>query len=465
MTSTPGQPPSSSGGGRPRKPFAVLGLGRSGVAAARFFSDNGQRAVALDDHPNPPRLGELADLPGVEVHVGGFDPEILKGAAAVLLSPGVPRAKPEIQAAIRAGVPVINDVEWLYRWDRFHKKQTPFVGVTGTNGKSTVTTLIGLMLEASGLRAPTGGNLGAPALSLWDPDAEVYVLELSSYQLESIASFRPKASVLLNLSPDHMDRYPDFTAYKAAKARLFSNQSSGDAIILNRDDPALKSLHGALSWKPSVMVPVSINAPQVGGVYVDDGALIDHREGKPLPLLPVDRIKIVGPHNRANAAAAAAAALSVGATHEAVAEVLTSFPGLPHRMEWIRTIDGADWYNDSKGTNVDAAIQALNSFDRGTVLIAGGRDKASDFSPLAALATERADAVILIGEAADAMATAFADHPNVIRAASLEEAAQRGKENVRPGGAVLLSPACASFDMFKNFEARGDRFRELVHGL
>lgn len=444
---------------------AVVGLGRSGVAAARFLAERAIPVLACDDHPQPPAAAELSGLAGVTLHSGGLPAEALVTCRAILLSPGIPRNHAALAPALAAGVPVINDVEWLWREVTARRPDILFVGITGANGKSTVTTLVGEMLTASGLAVQTGGNLGQAALSLYQPEAQGYVLELSSFQLESVAAFRPQVGVLLNLTPDHLDRYSDLAAYRRAKERLFANQVAGDWAVVNADDPALAGTRRQLGHGPGNLLLVSGEGALPGGLYVGETHLIDHRGRLPQPLLPLSEIRLVGHHNRFNAAAAAAVTLLAGGSVAAVVEVLRRFPGLPHRMEWVRTLDGVAYYNDSKGTNVGAVAQSLRGFAGGVVLIAGGRDKKGDFTPLAPLVRERAAAVVLIGEAADDIERALTGQTRIERALDLTDAVRRARRLAPPGGTVLLSPACASFDMFANFEDRGQRFKEAVHAL
>ncbi|MBF0171516.1 MAG: UDP-N-acetylmuramoyl-L-alanine--D-glutamate ligase, partial [Nitrospinae bacterium] len=384
----------------------------------------------------------------------------------ILISPGVPRALPALARAKAAGIPIINDVEWLFRHAMTHTPGVPFIGITGSNGKYTVTTLIGAMLRGHGMRVGVGGNLGTPALELWDTTQGAYVLELSSFQLESIDRFHPRLAVLLNLTPDHLDRYPDVAAYLAAKRRVFANMGPGDRAVVNADDPLLRDDPGMLAAAGVTVIPFSIETPVPGGVYAADGWLTDHRHAVANPLIRLDEIAIRGLHNQANAAAATAIALAAGATPAAVTATLRQFPGLPHRMEWIRTVDGVAYYNDSKGTNVGATLMSLQSFGAGgIILIAGGRDKKGDFASLAPVAGRYVREAILMGEAANDLAAALTGGPRIHRVDNMTSAVRLAHQLARPPQTVLLSPACASFDMFKNFEDRGDRFREAVHDL
>lgn len=441
----------------------IVGLGLSGIAAARFLLERGHKILAWDQ--NPRKGAELARHPLVTLEHGPNPAEALSQCEAILLSPGIPRSHPCLAQALAAKVAVINDVEWLYQHSQKQKNPGQFIGITGTNGKSTVTTLVGLMLESSGLVSQTGGNLGQAALSLWQDNIEKYVLELSSFQLESLPGFHAQTAALLNISPDHLDRYIDLDDYITAKLNIFANQTPGDFAVINVDDPLVVAAYEKIAKQSVQMVPFSTSGPVDGGFALRDGLLLDCREKTAQTLLAVDQLKITGIHNQANALAAAAIALCAGASQQAVISTLQSFPGLPHRMEWIRTLDDVAYYNDSKGTNVGAVQQSLASFPEKLVLIAGGRDKNSDFSPLKELIGKHVASLVLIGESATTMARLFAGCCNIERADSMEHAVAVARQLAQPGATVLLSPACASFDMFNNFEDRGDQFRKVVHEL
>lgn len=441
----------------------VLGLGRSGLAAVRFLVAHGIAVIAWDQGKVP--LEGVETLPGVEVWDGPFPAERLLRCESVLLSPGIPRTHPGILLLLSRGLPVINDCEWLYRTVQYQETPPQFVAITGTNGKSTVTTLVGEMLGAAGQNTQTGGNLGQAALSLWRDDTRIYVLELSSFQLESMPQFRAESAALLNISPDHMDRYRSLDHYLEAKLAIFHNQKPGDVAVVNTDDPGLWPKVSGVIPPGVLIVGFSIEKPVVGGVYVQDGVLVDHRGDEGRPIMETARIRIRGRHNLANATAAAALALGRGADAETVAKVLENFPGLPHRMQWVRSVDGVSFFNDSKGTNVGAVVESLASFDRPLVLIAGGRAKKTDFSALTQAASQRLRASVLIGEAANDLEGVLKGVAPVVRADSMKDAVAKSLALAQPGDVVLLSPACASFDMFKNFEDRGVQFSEAVHAL
>ncbi|MBF0124971.1 MAG: UDP-N-acetylmuramoyl-L-alanine--D-glutamate ligase [Magnetococcales bacterium] len=434
--------------------IGVIGLGRSGLAAVHFLAQRGQSVLACDESLQSD-VATIQDLPGVTCLLGPLPESQLARCHEILLSPGVPRHHPVVDRLCRSPIPVINDVEYLYRL----APQARFVGITGTNGKSTVTTLVGEMLRRSGQQAPTGGNLGVAALELWQPQVDSYVLELSSFQLESIDQLTLDVAAILNIAPDHLDRYPDINAYRAAKLRILERQQGQQVAVLNADDPLMPDR------APAQQVPFSIERVLPNGVHAVGDWLIDQRDGIARPLLPVAQIAITGRHNRANAAAAAAIALCAGATPAAVIQTLQEFPGLPHRMELVRVLDGVRYINDSKGTNVGATLQSLASFTVPVVLIAGGRGKNSDFTPLLPLIQQRAVAVVLMGESAAVLEPLLRGVVRLARAADMIEAVTVAKALVPTDGVVLLSPACASFDQFRNFEDRGNRFREAVHGL
>jgi UDP-N-acetylmuramoylalanine--D-glutamate ligase len=449
-----------------RDKIGIVGMGISGIAATRFLRARGFEVLACDHQPDPPARQELADDPGIQWSLGAWHGTDLARCAAVLLSPGVRRDAPELAMVLASGVPLINDVEWLYRVVVSEPVDPParFIGITGTNGKSTVTSWVGEMFHQGGNDVPVGGNLGRPALDLYMPGTPWYVLELSSFQLESVDRFRPHIGALLNVTPDHMNRYTHLDAYHAAKMRLFARQEAGDWAVLNADDPRLAAL--IRHWPyASTPVPFSVERIVPGGLYMDKGQLTDDRMGEADPLISTDAVALPGWHNLANAAAAAALALTAGISRGAVVSALRTFVGLPHRMAWVRTLNGVRYFNDSKGTNVGAVIQSLRGFEREVILIAGGRDKNSDFSVLAPWVAGRCRAVVVLGEAAPDLARALAGVVPIHRVSDLAAAVLQAQRLAVSGGVVLLSPACASFDMFRNFGERGERFREIVMGL
>ncbi|MHB8845658.1 MAG: UDP-N-acetylmuramoyl-L-alanine--D-glutamate ligase [Nitrospirota bacterium] len=438
------------------KRVTVVGMARSGIAAARALHGLGAAVTITDRKP----LDQLADqvqalgVPEIRIEAGGHPDRIFVEADLIVLSPGVPKI-PQVLAAQRHGVRVISELElgWLM-------SDAPFAGITGTNGKSTVTTLVGLMLQRSGKRTLVAGNIGnalteTPGLL---HGQDWIVVELSSFQLEDIDTFRPRVATILNITQDHLDRYKDLAEYGEAKARIFEKQHKDDVLVLNFDDPLVRAL---AARAPSRVVPFSRLEKHAEGAYVENGRLMVRGEA----ICGVDEILIKGVHNLENAMAAAAMALAAGADRASVAAVLREFSGLEHRLEFVREKDGVTYINDSKGTNVGAVMKSVEGFTRPVILIAGGYDKGSDFSPLFGLFREKVKLLILIGKAADKMAKALGGSTETVTAKTLVDAVQLAAKRAAAGDAVLLSPACASFDMFKDFEDRGRQFKDAVRKL
>lgn len=440
--------------------IAVVGLGRAGLPAALRLRELGAEVTCWDDNAPSREAAERTGLPVSDLSGLPFRQD------ALLLSPGIPhrlpRPHPVAEAAAAAGAPVLCDVEYLFRAVRARGSRARFVGITGTNGKSTTTALVHHVLRGAGLPSEAGGNLGPAALSLGMlGDEGVYVLEMSSYMLERIASVRFDVAALLNLSPDHLDRHGDMAGYAAAKARIFARQAPDDVAVLGQDDEWTRGL--ASSGIAGRLVPVSGLAPAPGGVWAEDGVLRDDA-GAILPL--AEAAALPGAHNAQNAAAAAAIASALGVSRAALAEGIRTYPGLPHRQERVAELDGVLFVNDSKATNADSAARALASYDR-VVWIAGGMAKEGGIESLAPLMPRIARA-FLIGRDAPALAATLAAHgvPHEV-AGTLDSAVPAAAAAARSGAVpvVLLSPACASFDQFTGFDARGDRFRDLVRGL
>lgn len=429
----------------------IVGLGRTGCSVARFLAGRGLSFEAADSREHPPGLEDFRRAyPGVAVHLGGFDPRLFRRAGRLVLSPGVALGEPAVQAALQAGAEVVGDVELFAR-----ERRAPVVAITGSNGKSTVTTLLGEMARRAGIDVAVGGNLGTPALDLLrDPEPGLYVLELSSFQLETTQSLAPEAGVVLNLSPDHLDRYPDLEAYARAKGRIYLEAKRR---IVNRQDPRARALAGE-----GEAVSFGLDAPGVG-----DYGLITH-EGAPWlargaePLLPEAGLRMRGRHNTANALAALALGEAAGLAMAPMLAALREFPGLPHRSQWVARIGGVDWYNDSKGTNVGATLAALGGMPGRVVLLAGGLGKGQDFRPLRAAVAGKARAVVLFGRDAPALAEALEGSAPLRRVPDLAAAVAEARRLARPGDCVLLSPACASFDQFSGYEERGEVFTRLV---
>ena len=432
----------------------VAGLGKTGFSCARFLHRLGVPVTVMDSREAPPLLARLRrDLPQAAVITGGFDINALRGCRQVIASPGIDPREPLLKTARERGIPVLGDVELFARC-----ANAPVVAITGSNGKSTVTALVGAMARASGWRAGVGGNIGTPVLDLLAEDARLYVLELSSYQLETTSSLRAAAAVVLNLSPDHLDRYPGLDAYRAAKARIYRNCA---VAVWNRDEPGLARMLPAGGRRLSF----GRDAPAAGGFGL---RLRDGRrwlaQGDEC-LLPVEALSLAGEHNVLNALAALSLGDAAGLPMEAMLEALRRFPGLPHRMQRVADKGGAVWYDDSKATNVGATQAALAGASRPVVLIAGGVGKGADFRPLRAVLAERARAVVLLGRDAPLLARAWEGTAPLHRADSMEEAVRTAAQLARPGDMVLLSPACASQDMFRDFEERGEAFAAAVESL
>ncbi len=437
----------------------VAGLGKTGVSVVRFLLEKGYPVAVTDSRIEPPGL---ADLPSnVECSLGGLDAALLCRAEEIILSPGLALTEPAIGQAIAAEVPVIGDIQLLRR-----ETQAPIVAITGSNAKSTVTTLVGEMARNAGKRVAVGGNLGTPALELLQNDPELIVLELSSFQLETTHHLSAAVAVVLNLSEDHMDRYEGMIDYHRAKHRIFQGCQR---YVTNRDDPLTRPLVADALPHQSF----GLNAPDLGhyGVLRDlDGTqwLARGRER----LLNAADMCIRGNHNIANALAALALGEAVGLPLPAMLDTLKTFPGLEHRCQWVRTLEGRDYYNDSKGTNVGATLAAIEGLGavlkpsgHQVVVILGGVGKGQDFSPLSKALSGFGGTAIVMGEDAAAIEAAIAGAVPVLHADSLTQAVQLARSASQPGDAILLSPACASFDMFLNYEDRGRQFVACVREL
>jgi UDP-N-acetylmuramoylalanine--D-glutamate ligase len=439
----------------------VVGLGASGLATVRALKALGAPVAATDSRADPPGLAALqAEFPDVPCHLGGFDPARFADAARLLVSPGVAVKTPAIADAAARGIPVWGDIELLARLT-----QVPVAAITGTNGKSTVTTLLGLMAERARVRAAVGGNLGPPALDLWlrdeweaDRVPDLYVLELSSFQLETTHSLNARVATVLNLSPDHLDRYDDLDDYIAAKRRIFRGDGT---LVVNADDPAVM----AMVELGRDVLRFTLNEPGEGefGLWRDGGATWLARGQE--RWIAAGELRISGDHNLANALAALAMGQALGLRRDGMLAALREFIGLAHRTTLVLERAGVRWFDDSKGTNVGATVAAVRGLPGSVVLIAGGDGKGQDFAPLRPALADKARAVVLIGRDAPSIAAALGDRVPLQFATSLEEAVAAAARLARPGDSVLLSPACASFDMFRNYEERGARFATAVRSL
>jgi UDP-N-acetylmuramoylalanine--D-glutamate ligase len=441
----------------PKGPFLVVGLARSGQAVARMLAARGERVRAVDSaHPEGAAGLERA---GVEVFLDTDGVAQLEGARTVVKSPGVPREASVIAAALERGIEVVGEMELAWR-----ALPNRFVGVTGTNGKTTTAELLGHLYRMAGEPVAVAGNVGTALSELVgevDPETTI-VCECSSFQLEDTTAFAPECAVFLNLAPDHLDRHVDLESYLATKLRIFANQGNDDVAVYNADDPFAA---GADLGGCARRVAFCVGAAPECEVAVAEGTIFYDGE----PLLAVAELGLFGEHNVANAMAAAAAALAMGIDRDAVREGLRSFIGVPHRLEAVAEIDGVRFVNDSKATNVASAAVGIRAFEGGVRAILGGSDKDEPFAPLLDPLLERARACYLIGATVERMARelapAVAAGIELHRCADLEDAVRRAAAAAQSGEVVLLSPACASFDAFVNFEARGERFREIVAEL
>jgi UDP-N-acetylmuramoylalanine--D-glutamate ligase len=433
----------------------VVGLGRTGLSCARYLHARHESFAVTDSRTTPPESAALHKLaPEAEVRFGAFDEALLDDANRVIASPGVSLREPFMMSAAIRGVPIIGDIELFAR-----EAQAPIAAVTGTNGKSTVTTLVARMAEVAGKRVLAGGNLGRPALDLLDePAPDLYVLELSSFQLETTRSLKTAAAVVLNVTPDHMDRYESVGEYAAAKARIFQHC---DAVVVNLDDPLVQ----AMPHQAPRVLSFTLR-PDIGGDYYalpmgEDVALMhDGRQ-----LLALSEMKIAGLHNVANALAALAMCDALQLAQEPCVQALREFPGLPHRSQWIADVRGVRYVNDSKGTNVGATLAAVAGMPGTLVLIAGGQGKGQDFAPLAAAFRDKVRHVVLLGQDAKLLAAALEGVASIEFAKDMDDAVQRAARAARSGETVLLSPACASFDMFRDYAHRGYMFAASVRRL
>jgi UDP-N-acetylmuramoylalanine--D-glutamate ligase len=442
----------------------VVGLGKTGASCVRYLTKRGDRVSATDSRLEPPGLKELGELAGaVDLRLGGFDLSLLEGASQVLMSPGVSLDEPIAKAARARGIDVLGDVELFAR-----EVHAPVIGVTGTNGKSTVTTLVARMAAAAGRRVLAGGNLGEPALDLLEqPTPELYVLELSSFQLETTSSLTLQAAVVLNVTADHLDRYASLAAYARAKGRIFARAST---VVLNADDPWVLAMRDQVSGSTARTVTFSTERSDTDFSLVRHGSQIFlARRGE--RLLDVARMKISGLHNAANALAALALGEAVGLPDRAMLEALEQFSGLSHRSSWVADIGGVRYIDDSKGTNVGATIAAVAGMAGPLVIIAGGEGKGQDFTPLAGAFRGKAREAVLIGKDAPAIAAALKGVCRTKTVASrdpvvaMEAAVDAAHRIAVAGDTVLLSPACASLDMFRDYGHRGDVFAAAVQKL
>ena len=442
------------------KKILVVGLARSGVAVARFLATQGARVTITDmkdEAALAPFLERLADL-DIDYELGRHERDSFLMADLIVVSPGVPMDIKPLLLAKAQRRPVLSEIELAARFIT-----APIIAITGTNGKTTTTTLTGRIFAACGFETFVGGNIGNPLIELVTSKAAVgrVVVELSSFQLEGIVDFRPRVAVLLNITEDHLDRYATFQEYIDAKLRIFENQTAEDYAVLNIDDPLVASCAANLKAR---VVPMSRLQELAQGIFCRDGALVFRWEGRE-ERFATDSFLLKGVHNIDNIMAALASTLLMGCSAAQALAAAESFAGLPHRMEFVREVNDVAWYEDSKGTNVGSVVKSLESFGPGITLIAGGKDKGGAYAPLAGLVRERVSHLVLIGEAKERIRGALGSLTDTHLADTLEDAVVLAHRLTAPGGVVLFSPACSSFDMFKNYEERGERFKALVRSL
>ncbi len=466
------------------KKVLVVGLARSGIGAASLLDRLGARVSVCDSKPRSMLESQIKQLPStVEVITGDNPREAFASSDLIVISPGVPCNIPPLKYAQEKGIPVISEIELAFQVTK-SVTSLPFIGITGTNGKSTVTTLVDLMLKDSGYKTLLGGNIGNALTEeiqnefikngqvAVEAAPDYIVAEISSFQLESINEFRPKISAVLNISPDHLDRYDSMEDYINAKAEIFSNQTAGDYLIVNADDPVLMEMCNDRMNKKGTGSPNVVffsRQSEVEGVYEKEGVIyLNIPDYQPhalnLPIIAIDELRIKGAHNIENALASTLIACMAGAKPEEVKNVLRSFQGLEHRLEFVKEVNGITFINDSKGTNVGAVAKSLDSFEN-LILIMGGTDKGSDFSILKDQVKSIVKTLILIGEAADKIESALGNSVDMYKVEDLHKAVALSVSKASSGDTVLLSPGCASFDMFENFEERGREFKRAVNEI
>ncbi|MGE5323652.1 MAG: UDP-N-acetylmuramoyl-L-alanine--D-glutamate ligase [Actinomycetota bacterium] len=443
------------------KRVLVVGLGRSGAASAFFLQEHGAKVTVSDTKTEAQLQHEIASLldRGISIEAGRHGERTFRDQDLIVVSPGVPSDQPQLQRARTLGIPVIGEVELAFRF-----LQGRVLAITGSNGKTTTTTLVGEIMSRAGKKTLVGGNIGTPVISLAgksSPDGYV-VLEISSFQLETIEQFCPWIAAILNITPDHLDRHHTFEAYAAAKARIFENQKAGDFAVLNADDPACDALRdkvkGSLFW-------FSRKKPVEQGAFLKGDQIIFCRDGQEQTVLGRGDIQLKGLHNLENVLAAVTMAMLAGCAPQTIRQAVSEFRAVEHRLELVTNINGVAFYNDSKATNVDATIKALESFPGNIHIILGGKDKGSDYTVLNPLLRARARKVYLIGAAAEKIRSQIQGSAPLVQSGTLDRAVHQAFEAARAGDVVLLAPACASFDQFENYEQRGRIFKELVLGL
>ncbi|MHB1020798.1 MAG: UDP-N-acetylmuramoyl-L-alanine--D-glutamate ligase [Acidobacteriaceae bacterium] len=445
------------------KKVLVVGMGRSGLAAAIFLRKLGAQVTVSDVRSAEALAQEIPALleHGIMVESGGHGLLTFRRQDLIVVSPGVPTDTPELKQVRSFGLPVIGELELASRY-----LQGQVLAITGSNGKTTTTTLVGKLLSDAGLPAQVGGNIGLPVIALIEEStpATWNVLEVSSFQLETIIEFHPRMAVILNITPDHLDRHGSFENYVAAKERIFENQTAEDMLILNADDDVAHRC--AAHARSNIFWFSRKRAIRQGAFVYNDAIVFVPKEGAAMePILPLAGIPLKGAHNVENVLAAVCAARLAGVPAESIRRSVENFQAVEHRLEYVATVNGVDYFNDSKATNVDATAKAIAAFPAGIHLILGGKDKDSDYSQLTALLRERVKAVYTIGSAAEKIEHQLAGVVKIVSAQTLEEAVERASTAARPGEVVLLAPACSSFDQFENYEHRGRTFKQLVELL
>ena len=428
--------------------YLVVGLGVTGYSVASYLLSHGHRCLIQDTRDIPPFLHQLKNRFEIDFRARELDSELLEWADVLVLSPGLPIRQPGIESAIEMGKEVVGDIELFARL-----VTKPVIAITGSNGKSTVTTLVGEMIAASRRSVAVGGNIGIAALDLLESDADYYVLELSSYQLETTFSLRPAVAAILNLSEDHLDRYPDYEAYINAKLRIFNNALQ---CVSNSDDSLTQHDERDLRFSLDAEANAEFKLNHANGDWLAHG---DE------PWLKVDELAVSGRHNWSNCLAAATIATAIGIEKDAIIKALKSFTGIAHRSQWVAEIDSVEWINDSKATNIGAAIASIEGRDRPVILIAGGQSKGADMSAMIEPLRSKVKMVLLMGEDADLIQKAWQGATRIERVENMQQAVKVAQREALAGDCVLLAPACASFDMYEKFEARGDDFMLRVREL
>jgi len=430
----------------------VIGIGKSGTSAAAWLASQGTDVLVVDDRPQP--IPDVLRARPIRFRLGEWTEDDLFGSDRIVVSPGFPVSRLPMGKLRSAGIPVVGEMEMAAT-----RISAPILAVTGTNGKSTTTTLIGDILKAWGMSVFVGGNLGQPLSEAIGGTWDFVVVEVSSFQLETIDRFHPRIAVLLNVTPDHLDRYPDFKAYRLAKWRIFENQTPKDYAVLHMDEQIPPTLSAVPAFFSRRVAPMR-------GAFLHEGwIMVRLQNGEADPVIRTDEMKIHGVHNVENALAAVAATALCGAPISAIRQVLATFTGLPHRMEFVRDVHHVRYIDDSKGTNVGAVIKSLEGISAPVILIAGGQGKGCDFAPLREIVFRKVKRLILLGEAQEEMARCFVGHPAIDRVSSMEAAVATAHTYATAGDVVLLSPACASFDLFRDYRHRGEVFQQAVAGL